>query len=168
MLMAKLEKEKVHRFTATIDKPYDGINGAFVNIPFDVGKVFGTKGMVKVKAKFDGYPYRGILHNMGTGCHVIILRKDVRAAIGKEFGDVVDVEIIKDTEERIVDIPPDLEARLSKNKKAKTFFDSLSYTNKKEYAVWITSAKKVETREKRLAEIMPKLLMGRKNPTDKG
>jgi hypothetical protein len=166
--MAKSEKQKIHRFSATIDKPYDGINGAFVNVPFDVEKVFGTNGMVKVKAKFDGHPYRGILHNMGTGCHMIILRKDVRAAIGKEFGDVVDVELVKDTEERIVEVPSDLKALLSKNKKAKTFFDSLSYTNRKEYAVWISSAKKIETRQKRLAEVIPKLLMGRKNPTDKG
>jgi hypothetical protein len=166
--MAKVGKEKVYRFTATIDKPDDGINGAFVSIPFDVEKTFDTRGMVKVKAKFDGYPYRGILHNMGTGCHVILLRKDVRAAIGKEFGDVVNVEIVRDTEERIVDLPPDLEALLSKNKKARSFFDSLSFTNRKEYSVWISSAKRTETRDKRLSEVIPKLLMGRKNPTDKG
>ena len=166
--MAKALKENIHRFTAVIDKPDDGINGAFVNIPFDVQKVFGTKGMVKVQAKFDGYPYRGILHNMGTGCHVIILTRDVRAAIGKDFGDVVDVELARDTEERIVAVPKQLQALLAKNKKAKMFFDSLSYTNRKEYALWISGAKKEETRERRLAAIIPKLLQGRKNPGDKG
>lgn len=141
---------------------------AFVSIPFSVMETFGTKGQVKVKAWFDGHPYQGILANMGTGCHVIILRKDVRAAIGKNVGAKVRVEIMQDTEERIVEIPHDLHSALEKSARAKQFFDTLSYTNRKEYAVWITSAKKEGTRQKRLEATIEKLLKGLKNPADKG
>lgn len=154
-------------FTAVLEKPDDGMDTAYVSIPFDVKEVYGTKGQVKVKAHFDGYPYRGILSNMGTGCHVILLRKDVRQAIGKKVGDTVTVELEKDLDERIVDIPQELQTTLAKHPQAKTFFETLSYTNRKEYSVWIRDAKKEETREKRLKETITKLLKGMKNPTQK-
>jgi hypothetical protein len=162
-----MKTKKNQSFTAILEKPDDGMDTAFISIPFDVEEVYGTRGQVKVKALFDGYPYRGILVNMGTGCHVIIVRKDVRAAIGKKVGDPIKVELEIDTEERIVEIPDDLKKALAKSKKAETFFKTLSYTNRKEYAVWITSAKKSETRSKRLKETIQKLLNGLKNPTQK-
>jgi uncharacterized protein YdeI (YjbR/CyaY-like superfamily) len=120
---------------------------------------------VKVKATFDGHHYRGVIANMGTSCHILGLRKDIRAAIGKAVGDKVLVTIEKDTEERIVDVPEDLKKALEKSKIAKAFYDALSFTNRKEYAVWISSAKKKETRERRLEETIKKLLAGKKNPS---
>ena len=91
---------------------------------------------------FDGHSYRGVLANMVTGCHVILVRKDTRTAIGKQVGDIINVEIEPDTTERVVEIPKELVIQLSKNKRAKEFFDSLSFTNRKEYVNWVISAKK--------------------------
>lgn len=161
------DNDKPHEFTAVLEKPNDGMDTAFINIPFDVEEVYGTNGMVKVKALFDGHPYRGSLSNMGTGGHIIIVRKDVREAIGKKVGDKVRVQIQRDTEERVIEMPADLLVALGDNAKARTFFDSLSFTNRKEYAAWITSAKRDETRLKRLRETIEKLLNGKKNPTEK-
>ena len=154
-------------FKAILENPDSSMDTAYVSIPFDVEKVYGTKGQVKVKAWFDGAPYRGVLANMGTGCHVILVRKDIRAAIGKNVGDTIRVEIERDTEERVVEIPEQLAKALAKNKKAGNFFDSLSYTNRKEYARWISDAKKDETRTKRLEATVEKLLAGKKNPSEK-
>src|SRR5882672_7008268 len=142
-----------------------GYDATFVSFPFSFEKVYGTQGQVKVKATFDGYPYRGVLANMGTGCHVIGVRKDIRHAIGKNAGDTVSVTVEKDTEERRVEIPDELQLVLDKSPKAKAFFTKLSYTNQKEYAVWISSAKKPETREKRLEQIVKRLITGKRNPS---
>ncbi|HYG20672.1 MAG TPA: YdeI/OmpD-associated family protein [Ohtaekwangia sp.] len=154
----------VQRFQAVLEKPDDGMDTAFITVPFDVQQTYGTKGRVKVKALFDGYPYRGILVNMGTGGHIIIVRKDVRQAIGKKAGDSVNVEIRQDTDERVVDVPESFERILKKHPEAKRFFDTLSYTNRKEYAAWIRDAKKEETREKRLKAAVEKLMDKKKNP----
>ncbi len=78
-------------FTAVIKKVPD-IDGAYVEIPFDVKAVFG-KGRVKVHATFDGEPYNGSLVRMGTPCHIIGIRKDIRAKIGKQAGDTVHVTV---------------------------------------------------------------------------
>jgi hypothetical protein len=155
------------KFNAILEKSDDGIDSAFVSIPFDVEKVYGSKGQIKIKAWFDGHPYRGVLANMGTGCHIIGVRKDIRKAIGKNPGDKITVELEQDFDERVVDVPDDLKERFAKSSKAKEFYDSLSYTNRKEYVVWITSAKKMETREKRVADTIQKLMKGKKNPSEK-
>jgi|GEM_PF-241860 len=153
-------------FKARIETPGD-ISGGFVTIPFSTEKEYGTKGQVKVKAWFDGHPYRGVVANMGSDRHIIIVRQDIQKAINKKPGDTITVELERDTEDRVVEVPKELEALLARNAKAKKFFDSLSYTNRKEYAVWITSAKKSETQLKRLADTIEKLTKGLKNPSAK-
>lgn len=68
------------------------MDAAYIEIPFDVRAVYG-KGRVAVHAEFDGFPYDGQVVRMGTPCHIIGIRKDIRAAIGKQFGDTVHVRL---------------------------------------------------------------------------
>ena len=82
---------KTYTFEAIIQKVED-IDGAYVEIPFDVPAAFG-KGRVPVSATFDGEPYAGSLVKMGTPCHIIGIRKDIRAKIGKQPGDTVAVTL---------------------------------------------------------------------------
>lgn len=78
-------------FDAVIQK-VEGIDGAYVEIPFDVKAVYG-KARVPVSATFDGEPYEGSLVRMGTPCHILGIRKDIRAAISKQPGDSVRVTL---------------------------------------------------------------------------
>lgn len=82
---------EVYEFDAEIKKVPD-INGAYVEIPFDVRGVYG-KGRVKVHATFDGAEYDGSLVRMKTPCHIIGIRKDIREAIGKQPGDMIHVTV---------------------------------------------------------------------------
>ena len=68
------------------------LDGAYVEFPHDVRAAFG-KGRVKVRATFDGVPYDGSLVRMGTPGHILGLRKDIRAKIGKGPGDTVHVTL---------------------------------------------------------------------------
>lgn len=81
--------EKIYEFDAVIQK-VEGIDGAYIEFPYDVKEAFG-KGRVKVHASFDGYPYDGSLVKMKTPCHIIGIRKDIRAAIQKQPGDQIHV-----------------------------------------------------------------------------
>ncbi len=87
---------KLYEFEAEIKKVPD-IDGAYIEIPFDVKAEFG-KGRVPVHATFDGEPYDGSLVKMKTPCHIIGIRKDIRAKINKQPGDMIKVTIT----ERIV------------------------------------------------------------------
>ena len=84
---------KTYEFEAVIRKIED-IDGAYIEIPFDVKSEFG-KGRVPVNATVDGERYEGSLVRMGTPCHIIGIRKEIRAKIGKQPGDVVKVTIVE-------------------------------------------------------------------------
>lgn len=56
----------------------------------------------------------------------------------------------RSTGERQLDIPADLLTALADDEAAQTAFDKLPYSHKKEYVEWIESAKKSETRQRRI------------------
>jgi uncharacterized protein YdeI (YjbR/CyaY-like superfamily) len=63
-----------------------------------------------------------------------------------------------DTVTRTVTIPDELEAALTRDTKAKAIFEGLSYSHRKEYVDWITSAKRPETRARRIDDAMRRIL----------
>ncbi|MDP2776165.1 MAG: YdeI/OmpD-associated family protein [Anaerolineales bacterium] len=150
---------KKHTFTATIQNAGGG--GAFVQIPFDVEKAFGSK-RPKVKAMIEGVLYRGILTRMGGEHHILIILKNIREQIGKTFGDEIKIIVEEDTEPRVLEIPKDLFKELKKDKDAKAFFDKLAYTHQKEYVTWINEAKRDETRQARVVKTIGMLKKGKK------
>ena len=145
---------KKHTFTAVIQNAGGG--GAFVEVPFDVEEAFGSK-KPKVKALIEGVPYRGTLVRMGTECHLLLVLKSIREQAGKTFGDEVKVTVEADAEERVVAVPAELKRAFKSEKEANAAFEKLSYTHQKEYVVWITEAKKEETRQKRIAKTIEML-----------
>ncbi|HET6596032.1 MAG TPA: YdeI/OmpD-associated family protein [Anaerolineales bacterium] len=150
---------KKQTFTAVIQNAGGG--GAFVEVPFDVEKEFGSK-RPKVKAMIGGVPYRGILTRMGTERHLLIVLKDIREQIGKTFGDEVTIIVEPDTEPRVIEVPAELKKAFRNDKEAKAFFEKLSYTHQREYVMWINEAKREETRQNRIAKTIEMLKKGEK------
>jgi hypothetical protein len=146
-----------YRFTAVIEKHPD-LDASYLTVPLNVPEIFGTKGQVKVKIWVEGYEFRGLLSPMGGACHLLGIRKEIRTAIGKTFGDLVDVTLERDLEPRTVSLPPDLEEFLNQNPTAKAAFDKLSFTHRNEHVKALEEAKKPETRQRRLQKIIEKLL----------
>ncbi len=144
----------MQKFIAEIKK-HESIDGAYVEIPFDVEAVFGAK-RVKVKAWFDGVEYRGSIVRMG-GCFMLGITQALRKQIGKKPGDTVEVVVEKDEEERVIELTEDFTAALEQNPAVKEYFQSLSFTHKKEYSQWIASAKKTETRTIRIEKALQML-----------
>ena len=84
-----IEDSRIQEFDAVILQNGD-MDAAYVEVPFDIKEMFG-KGRLSVHATFDGVPYDGQIVKMGTPCHIIGVRKDIRKQIGKSFGDTVHV-----------------------------------------------------------------------------
>lgn len=140
----------IHNFEGTLKK-IEGKDATYIEIPFDVEKEFGAK-RVKVKAKFDGVDYRGSIVSMGQGCYIIGVTKAIRSQIGKSAGESILVCIEKDDELRNIELPIDFKSKLEGNEEALRFYNRLSYSGKRKYYQWITSAKKDETRQKRIRQ----------------
>ena len=152
---------KKYKFDAEIRAGRGG--GAYVVFPYDTEKEFGTKGKVPVCVTIGGVADRGGLFRMGTPSHILGVPKAIREQIGKGPGETVTIVLWKDDEPREVGVPPAFKA-LMKKAAVLPFFESLSFTNRKEYCRWITEAKKEETRTRRLEKALEMLKKGVRTP----
>ena len=95
------------------------------------------------------------------GENLLGLSKQLRADLGAEIGDDVDVVIVLDTAPREVELPPALAAALGDDPAAKTAFDALAPSHRKEYVRWVEEAKRDETRRSRVEQTVRMLREGR-------
>ncbi|HEY4327925.1 MAG TPA: YdeI/OmpD-associated family protein [Mucilaginibacter sp.] len=72
-----------------------------------------------------------------------------------------------DLDNRQITLPPDMKNILEHSPNALAFYQTLSFSNKKEYVVWILSAKQEKTKSERLSKLTEKLLAKKKNPSEK-
>jgi hypothetical protein len=148
------------KFEAELTSRGPGGAWTFLYIPFSVEEVFGSKARVSVSGTINGFPFRNSLLAMGDGTHRMAVSKEMQAGAKAAAGDTVKVTIELDRSERTVEVPKELEQAFKKNKKAAEFFDSLSYSHKKEYAEWVGGAKQEATRESRAIKAIEMLSAG--------
>ncbi len=72
-----------------------------------------------------------------------------------------------DVDNKVIRLPPDITKVLQPVPAALSFYQQLSYSNQKEYVLWILTAKQAKTRSERLAKMVDKLLAKKKNPSEK-
>jgi hypothetical protein len=152
--------EKKLQFKAKLKGKEAGVVAA-ITPPVDVPEYFGTRGRVPIRGTINGFPFRSSLMPMG-GCHMMPVNMNLRKGAGAKPGDIVEMVMERDAEERTVEAPAELAKELAKNKKARERWDGLAFTHKKEMANSISGAKQEETRKRRLAKVMHVLKTGAK------
>lgn len=151
------EAKKGFEFEAPIQAAPGG--GAWLRVPFDTVEAFGTRRSVRVLVEYDGFRAASNVVSMG-GEPVLGVHKATRQAIGKDVGDTVRVRLWADTRPRTVEVPPELNGALNSSDEARERYDGLSFTHRREFAEWVSGAKRSETRVRRAAKAVEMLLAG--------
>jgi uncharacterized protein YdeI (YjbR/CyaY-like superfamily) len=152
-------------FTAELYHAGSKLAWTVVRIPFEVAKVWGTRGHLRVKGEISGsasaragFPFRTSLFPDGKGAHFMMVNKKMQAGAGVTIGQTARFRMEPDTEERVVAVPAELTRVLKSYKRLQKFFDSLSYSMRNDLARRVSEAKHAETRRRR-ADQMAELLM---------
>jgi len=145
-------------FTATLQ--LKGRSATGIPVPAEVLAGLGGSKRPAVTVTLNDYTYRTTVGVM-AGESLISVSAEVRAAAGVAAGDTVDVQIELDTQPRTVTLPADLDAALDGEDDARRFFAGLSPSQQKWFVTNVESAKKAETRARRVVTSVEMLRAGR-------
>jgi hypothetical protein len=146
------------KFRATLDLAGKSATG--ITVPEDVLAALGSGRRPAVRVTLRKHTFRTTVGTV-DGLAKISVSAVVRAEAGVAAGDELDVDIALDDQPREVSLPADLAGALDADPGARAFYDGLSYSKRNAYVVWVESAKKPETRERRVAEAAALLAAGR-------
>jgi hypothetical protein len=156
--MGLMTRAGMKKFKTRLTSRGPGGAWTFLEIPFSVEKEFGSKARVAVAGNMNGFAFQNSLMPNGDGTHSMMVSKALQAGAKAAAGDLVSVALDVDRSERVVTVPPELKRALSKNKKAAIAFNALSYSHRKEFAEWISSAKQDATRISRAEKAIPMVI----------
>jgi hypothetical protein len=145
------------RFRATLESA--GKTATGFQVPEEVVAALGSSRRPPVKVTIKGYTWRNTVAVMG-GVHMLGISAENRKGAGVAAGDLMDVELELDTEPREVTLPADFAEALDRDADAARFFETLSYSRKRQHILSIEGAKTAETRQRRIVKAIDELRTG--------
>ena len=149
------------RFRSVIEA--SGGGGSYVVVPEDAVAALRATGRTSIVGTVDGFAISGQVMPYtypGKGRQVMLgLTKATRAAIGKSIGDEVEVVAERDDRSRSADVvvPAELRAVLATDPAARTAFEALAPSRRREHGEHVAAAKRPETRERRAMVVLEQL-----------
>lgn len=160
--MPKASKPKSNsaakRFEARLERLRSRLNWIIVYVPFDAAKVWGSRGLIKVKGEINGFPFRTSLFPTREGRHFLLVNKGMQKG-GRVFeGNVAGFSMQFDSEERIVTIPAELKRVFGEDRSLRPWFDKLNHSARNDISKWVTEPKSAEARMRRAEQIAERML----------
>lgn len=140
------------RFDGTLEAGPGG--GAFVVLPANVLHGLGGGARFRVRGRLNGTEFTSSTMAMGGGRVCVGVHKATRDAADVRIGDLVRLELERDTTPRELKLPCELAAAFVEDPTMRTAFEGLSFTRRRECVEWITSAKRAGTRARRVAQTL--------------
>jgi hypothetical protein len=150
-------------FKAKLLRPTEKEAWTFLRLPIDVSKKLPTRSMVSVEGTFNGTEFWTTLLPDGDGGHWMKVEKKLQGDV--KPGDTVEIEIATMAKEPEPTVPADLKKALAAAPaKAMETWESITPLARRDWCFWVVSAKKAETRTKRVSVAIDKMSKGNRRP----
>jgi hypothetical protein len=133
-----------------------------LTIPEQISRNFPSHGMTKVDGTMNGHPFRAVLEPNTSGSHWLRVSKALSEGAGAGAGDRVQLVILGPEPEPAV--PADFRTALSASRGAKMLWKDLTPVGRRDWIRWIESAKRPETRARRITRAIEQLSSGKRHP----
>jgi len=156
--MKSASKPVSKSFKATLERMPSNLGWIIVRIPLDVPKVWGTRGMLKVKGEINGFAFRTSLFPTGKGYHYLLVNKRMQAAAAARPGSVAQFRLEPDMEKRVATVPAELQRILNEDRSLRRWFDQLNYSTCKWITDRVVQVKSAEARVRRAEQAAEQLM----------
>jgi Bacteriocin-protection, YdeI or OmpD-Associated/Domain of unknown function (DUF1905) len=144
------------RFRTRVEPP-ERMNG--LEVPQELVEALGGGKRPTVIITINGHSWKSRVAIM-RGRYLLGLSNANRQAAGVVTGDDVEVDLTFDAEPRVVVEPADFARALNADPVARAAYDRLAYSHKREHVLAIESAKRPETRVRRIERAVAMLRDG--------
>src|SRR5437763_9405339 len=151
-------KQKVKKFTATLERMPGRLGWTIVRLPFDAAKLWGSRGALRVRGEMNGFEFRTSLFPNGRGGHYLLVNKKMQKGGGVRAGDKAKIKLEPDTKERPVVLPIEMEKILKQERQLRKFYDSFNDSIRRYIANEVASRKSPASRERRAEQVAEQLL----------
>src|ERR1700720_1569944 len=103
-----MRKPAKKSFRATLERLRLNLGWVIVWIPFNVQKIWGTRGRLRIRGKINGFAFRTSLFPTRKGDHFLLVNKKMQAGGRASEGTGAEFLLELDTEERVVTLPAEL------------------------------------------------------------
>jgi hypothetical protein len=134
----------------------------FLMLPRNASAKLPTRGMTTVEGTMNGHPFRATLEPDGQRSHWLKVNRRMREDAGAEVGDLVALEIMSAGKEPEPRVPADLRRALAAAPRAQALWSGITPIARKDWIHWITSAKRPETRARRIGNACDMLAAGKR------
>jgi uncharacterized protein YdeI (YjbR/CyaY-like superfamily) len=148
--VARLVKKS---FKATLERLRSNLGWIIVWIPFDVQKVWGSRGRLKVRGKINGFAFRTSLFPTRKGEHFLLVNKKMQAGGHAFEGTAAEFLLEPDTEERVVTLSAELRRILAEDRSLRRWFETLNYSIRKWLVDSIAQPKSAAARVRRAEQV---------------
>jgi uncharacterized protein YdeI (YjbR/CyaY-like superfamily) len=156
--MMSVSKPVSKSFKAALERMPSNLGWVIVRIPLDVPKVWGTRGMLKVKGEINGFAFRTSLFPTGKGYHYLLVNKRMQAGAAARPGSVAQFRLEPDMEKRVATVPAELQRILNEDRSLRRWFDQLSYSTRKWITDRVVQVKSAEARVRRAEQVAEQLM----------
>jgi uncharacterized protein YdeI (YjbR/CyaY-like superfamily) len=118
--------------------------------------------MAAVEGTINGVPFQATLEPDGRKSHWLKVHRKLQEAARAHVGDVVTLEIAPAGEEPEPRLPPDLRKALAAAPQARAVWSDITPAARRDWIHWVTSAKRSETRARRIDNACSMLAAGKR------
>src|SRR6266481_1885701 len=145
-------------FKATLERMASNLGWVIIRIPFDVPKVWGTRGMLRVQGEINGFAFRTSLFPTGKGYHYLLVNKRMQAGAAARPGSVAQFRLEPDMEKRVATVPAVLQRILNEDRSLRRWFDQLTYSTRKWITDLVSQVKSPASRVRRAEQVAEQLM----------
>jgi hypothetical protein len=166
MKPAKLpETKSTIRFSAQLCEPKAAEktgSWTLLTLPKNASAKLPSRDATMIEAIINFFPFRAALEPDGKGSHWLQVDQALRDAAGADAGDTVTMEITRAGEEPELRLPADLRKALSATPKAQTMWATITPMARRDWILWVGTARQAETRASRIEKACDMLASGKR------